>query len=87
MESELHDAVMKPATVLSGKTSRKPQASGAMLPSSLESPLQTRARPMVRSAGGMGSQESLRPRRLRPNEAQLPTVSRLIYRAGGVLVR
>jgi hypothetical protein len=87
MESTLHDAVMKQATALSGKTSRKPQASGAMVPSTLGASPQLHARPMVRSTGGLGSQEPLRPRRLRATEAPLPPVSRLIYRAGGVLVR
>lgn len=42
---------------------------------------------MVRSTGGLGNQEPLRPRRLRVTEDPLPSVSRLIYRGGGVVIR
>ena len=79
---------MKPATAMSGKTSRKPQASEAMAPSAVgKATADVRVRPMLRSPGLTAASHRFKPQRLRENEGPLPPVSRLIYRAGGVLVR
>ena len=72
---------------MSGKTSRKPQASEAMDPLNVAKTADVRVRPMLRSAGLMADNHRFKPQRLRENEGPLPPVSRLIYRAGGVLVR